>query len=90
MPGDVANETYCQSMIDRAVQECGKLDILVNNAAMQRTHESIDEISSEEWDQTFRTNIHSMFYLSIGGSAAYAVGRSHRQHGIDQLQKSVS
>ncbi len=64
MPGDVGNETYCQSLIDRAVQEFGKLDILVNNAAMQRTHESIDEISSEEWDQTFRTNIYSMFYLS--------------------------
>ena len=64
MPGDVADEAYCQSVIDRAVREFGKLDILVNNAAMQRTHESIDEISSEEWDQTFRTNIYSMFYLS--------------------------
>jgi NAD(P)-dependent dehydrogenase (short-subunit alcohol dehydrogenase family) len=38
--------------------------ILVNNAAMQRTHESIEEISSQEWDHTFRTNIYSMFYLS--------------------------
>jgi NAD(P)-dependent dehydrogenase (short-subunit alcohol dehydrogenase family) len=64
MPGDVADETYCQSVIDRAVREFGKLDILVNNAAMQRTHESIDEISSQEWDSTFRTNIYSMFYLS--------------------------
>ena len=63
MPGDVADETYCQSVIDRAVREFSKLDILVNNAAMQRTHESIDEISSEEWDKTFRTNIYSMFYL---------------------------
>jgi NAD(P)-dependent dehydrogenase (short-subunit alcohol dehydrogenase family) len=64
MPGDVADETYCQSVIDRAIQEFGKLDVLVNNAAMQRTHESIDEISSQEWDSTFRTNIYSMFYLS--------------------------
>ena len=64
MPGDVADETYCLSVIDRAVREFGKLDILVNNAAMQRTHESIEEISSQEWDQTFRTNIYSMFYLS--------------------------
>jgi NAD(P)-dependent dehydrogenase (short-subunit alcohol dehydrogenase family) len=38
MPGDVADETYCQSLVDRAVQQFGKLDILVNNAAMQRTH----------------------------------------------------
>jgi NAD(P)-dependent dehydrogenase (short-subunit alcohol dehydrogenase family) len=64
MPGDVSDESHCQSIVDRAVQEFGKLDILVNNAAMQRTHQSIDEISSEEWDQTFRTNIYSMFYLS--------------------------
>jgi len=64
MPGDVADETYCQSIIDRAVREFGKLDILVNNAAMQRTHENIDEISSQEWDKTFRTNIYSVFYLS--------------------------
>jgi NAD(P)-dependent dehydrogenase (short-subunit alcohol dehydrogenase family) len=64
MPGDVADETYCQSVIDRAVREFGKLDVLVNNAAMQRTHQSIDEISSDEWDRTFRTNIYSMFYLS--------------------------
>jgi hypothetical protein len=64
MPGDVADETYCRSLVDRAVQEFGKLDILVNNAAMQRTHQSIDEITSEEWDRTFRTNIYSMFYLS--------------------------
>jgi NAD(P)-dependent dehydrogenase (short-subunit alcohol dehydrogenase family) len=54
----------CQSLVDRALREFGKLDVLVNNAAMQRTHESIDEISSDEWDRTFRTNIYSMFYLS--------------------------
>ena len=64
MPGDVSDEIYCQAVIDRAVREFGKLDVLVNNAAMQRTHESIDEISAEEWDRTFRTNIYSMFYLS--------------------------
>lgn len=64
MAGDVADEAHCQSLVDCAVKEFGKLDILVNNAAMQRTHNSIDEISSEEWDRTFRTNIYSVFYLS--------------------------
>ena len=48
----------------RAVKEFGKLDILVNNAAYQMTHASLEEISDEEWDHTFRTNIYSMFYLS--------------------------
>jgi NAD(P)-dependent dehydrogenase (short-subunit alcohol dehydrogenase family) len=45
------------------VHDFGRLDILVNNAAFQATHESIDEITDEEWDRTFRTNIYSMFYL---------------------------
>jgi NAD(P)-dependent dehydrogenase (short-subunit alcohol dehydrogenase family) len=64
MPGDVSDEPYCQTLVERAVDEFGKLDILVNNAAMQRTHDTIEEISSEEWDKTFRTNIYSVFYLS--------------------------
>jgi NAD(P)-dependent dehydrogenase (short-subunit alcohol dehydrogenase family) len=59
-PGDVSDETYCQTLVERAVHEFGKLDILV----MQRTHETIEEISSEEWGKTFRTNIYSVFYLS--------------------------
>jgi NAD(P)-dependent dehydrogenase (short-subunit alcohol dehydrogenase family) len=64
MPGNVAEEDHCLSIIDRAVREFGKIDILVNNAAMQRTHDSIEDISADEWDRTFRTNIYSMFYLS--------------------------
>ena len=61
--GDVSKDDHCRMLVKRTVGELGKIDILVNNAAMQRTHESIEEISSEEWDQTFRTNIYSMFYL---------------------------
>ncbi len=61
--GDVSEQAHCRSLVERAVSEFGKLDILVNNAAMQRTHESLDEISAEEWDKTFRTNIYSQFYL---------------------------
>jgi hypothetical protein len=64
MPGDVSDESYCEALVERAVDDFGKLDILVNNAAMQRTHKSIEEITSEEWDRTFRTNIYSVFYLS--------------------------
>jgi NAD(P)-dependent dehydrogenase (short-subunit alcohol dehydrogenase family) len=61
--GDVSKDDHCRMLVKRTVGELGKIDILVNNAAMQRTHESIEDISSEEWDQTFRTNIYSMFYL---------------------------
>jgi hypothetical protein len=63
VPGDVASEKHCNALIDRAVSEFGQLSILVNNAAMQRTHKGIEDISAEEWDLTFRTNIYSQFYL---------------------------
>ncbi len=63
MRGDISQQGHCQGIIQQAVAEFGRLDILVNNAAMQRTHQDISEISAEEWDQTFRTNIYSQFYL---------------------------
>jgi NAD(P)-dependent dehydrogenase (short-subunit alcohol dehydrogenase family) len=62
--GDVAEEAHCEALVRRAMEAFGRLDILVNNAAMQRTHKSIDEISTEEWDRTFRTNIYAHFWLS--------------------------
>jgi NAD(P)-dependent dehydrogenase (short-subunit alcohol dehydrogenase family) len=62
--GDVKDPVHCRRLVDRARKEFGKLDILVNNAAYQMTHASLEEISDEEWDHTFRSNIHSMFYLS--------------------------
>lgn len=64
LPGDVRDERYCRDLVDRTFAEFGRLDILVNNAAFQMTHNSIEEFSSEEWDRTFRTNIYAMFFLS--------------------------
>lgn len=63
VPGDIQDEKHCQSIIQRAVDELGGLDILVNNAAYQMTHKSFQEITSEEIDRTFRTNIFAMYYL---------------------------
>lgn len=63
MPGDISQEAHCQQIVERTYQDFGKLDILVNNAAFQMTHESISELSSEEFDHTFKTNIYAMFYL---------------------------
>jgi NAD(P)-dependent dehydrogenase (short-subunit alcohol dehydrogenase family) len=62
-PGDVKDEAHCAKLIERAVSELGGLDILVNNAAHQRSFGAIEDISTEEWDVTFRTNIYSMFYM---------------------------
>jgi NAD(P)-dependent dehydrogenase (short-subunit alcohol dehydrogenase family) len=62
--GDIGSPTHCRSIIEKAVAEFGGLDILVNNAAHQATFKSIGDISDEEWELTFRTNIHAMFYLT--------------------------
>jgi len=64
VPGDIGDEKHCRQLVDRAFDEFGALDILVNNAAFQMTHESIEEITAEEWDHTFRTNIYAMFFLA--------------------------
>jgi NAD(P)-dependent dehydrogenase (short-subunit alcohol dehydrogenase family) len=61
--GDISDEAHCRQLVQRAVQEFGRLDILVNNAAFQRTHQSIQEVPSDEFEYTFRTNIFAMFYL---------------------------
>jgi NAD(P)-dependent dehydrogenase (short-subunit alcohol dehydrogenase family) len=62
--GDVGNEAFCQQAVEQTVQQLGHLDILVNNAAQQRTRSSIEEISAEQLERTFRTNIFSMFFLT--------------------------
>jgi NAD(P)-dependent dehydrogenase (short-subunit alcohol dehydrogenase family) len=64
LPGDIRDEAYCRQAVEQSNRELGRLDVLVNNAAFQMTHEKIDELTSEEWDRTFRTNIYAMFYLS--------------------------
>ena len=62
--GDLQDAAHCRSVIQRAVDELGGIDILVNNAAHQATFADIGDISDEEWEKTFRTNIHAMFYLT--------------------------
>lgn len=62
--GDIKSEDHCIDIVERAVSELGGVDILVNNAAFQRTYADIADITAEEWDETFRTNIYAPFFLS--------------------------
>ena len=62
--GDVTDAAFCREAVERTVAELGKLDILVNNAAFQQHQDSIDKITDEQLDRTFRTNIYAYFYMA--------------------------
>lgn len=62
--GNIEDVKHCEQIVERAFGELGGLDILINNAGHQKTVESIEELTPEEWDYTFKTNIYAMFYLS--------------------------
>lgn len=63
-PGDIQHAGNCRALVEAAMDELGGIDILVNNAAHQATFKEIGDISDEEWELTFRVNIHAMFYLT--------------------------
>ena len=62
--GDIGDERFCQQAVEQTVAEFGRLDILVNNAAEQHPQKNIEDISAEQLERTFRTNIFAMFYLT--------------------------
>jgi len=64
LPGDVGDEEFCRQAVERTVRELGRLDVLVNNAAEQHLAQSITDISAEQLERTFRTNIFAMFFLT--------------------------
>jgi NAD(P)-dependent dehydrogenase (short-subunit alcohol dehydrogenase family) len=64
LPGDVADASFCRSAVERTVKELGQLDILVNNAAFQNRQDSLDDITEEQWDRTFKTNIYGYFHMA--------------------------
>jgi hypothetical protein len=63
VPGDLADRAHQKTIIPRAVEEFGKVDVLVNNAAFQMSHDSLEEVSDEEWDHTVALNLTAMFTL---------------------------
>ncbi len=64
VPGDISDPAHARAVVERAVEAFGRVDVLVNNAAHQASFQKIEDIADEEWQLTFATNIHAMFYLS--------------------------
>ncbi len=62
--GDIGDESFCREAVQQAIRELGRLDILVNNAAEQHPQDSIEQISAEQLERTFRTNIFGMFFMT--------------------------
>ncbi len=63
LPGDIQDEAHCISIVERVFEEFGRLDTLINNAAFQRTYDTIEHVPTEEFDRTFRTNVYATFWL---------------------------
>lgn len=64
IPGDITDAKFCQQAVERTVEELGKLDILVNNAAYQQHQPNPEDISDEQWDHTFKTNVYGYFRMA--------------------------
>ncbi len=64
VPGDLADPGHCRTVIDTAVAEFGRIDILVSNAAQQMTHDTLEEITDAEWGRTIAVNLSAFFYLT--------------------------
>jgi NAD(P)-dependent dehydrogenase (short-subunit alcohol dehydrogenase family) len=64
LSGDVRDPKVCKKLVEKTVQEFGKLDILINNAAFQQHQETLEDVTEEQWDQTFKTNIYGYFYMT--------------------------
>jgi len=64
LPGDVSDPQHCRDIVAKTVEELGGIDVLVNNAAFQMNHESLDEIPDDEWDFTIATNLSAFFHLA--------------------------
>ncbi|MEU5091643.1 SDR family oxidoreductase [Streptomyces sp. NPDC021356] len=76
MPGDVADPAHCRSIVGRAVEEFGRIDVLVSNAAFQMTRDSIEDIPDEEWDRTLAINLSAFFHLTKAAVPHMAPGSS--------------
>lgn len=76
LPGDLSSQPHCSAIVNDTVKAFGRIDILVNNAAFQMTHETLEEIADEEWVKTFDVNVTAMFRICKAALPNMAAGSS--------------
>ena len=85
VPGDLSKPAACRELVDQAVRQLGGLDVLVSNAAYQMTHETLEEITDQEWDYTLATNISALFYLTKAALPHLEARCLHNRHQLGQF-----
>ena len=88
VPGDLAEAEHCRAVIDSAVAEFGRVDVLVSNAAQQMTHDKLEDISDEEWDRTIAVNLSAFFYLTKAALPHMRPGIVDHRHQLGQLRRA--
>jgi NAD(P)-dependent dehydrogenase (short-subunit alcohol dehydrogenase family) len=76
LPGDISDRAHCRALVQKTVDTFGRIDVLVNNAAYQMTYDDIGDISDDEWDKTFSTNVGAMFRITKAAVPHMAPGSS--------------
>ncbi|GFM85433.1 NAD(P)-dependent oxidoreductase [Pseudomonas cichorii] len=76
LPGDLAQKEHCRGIVEKTVERFGRIDVLVNNAAFQMSHETFEEITDEEWVKTFDINITAIFRICQAALPHMAAGSS--------------
>ncbi|EPJ5578065.1 SDR family oxidoreductase [Citrobacter farmeri] len=74
LPGDIRDESFCQQLVSQAAESLGGLDILVNNAGRQQFCESIEDLTTEAFDATFKTNVYAMFWITKAAIPHFQAG----------------
>jgi NAD(P)-dependent dehydrogenase (short-subunit alcohol dehydrogenase family) len=76
LPGDLAEPAHCRELVRRTVEELGHLDVLVNNAAHQRSYAALEDVPDEDWDRTWAVNVSAMFHLCKAALPHLSAGAS--------------
>ena len=74
LPGDITDRTHCRQLVEKTAETFGRIDVLVNNAAYQATYDKLEDISDDEWDKTYSTNIGAMFRITKAALAHMKAG----------------